>query len=912
MRKFLEKYLVGDTNKKYIKTLQKTVDKINLLEPDLEKLSDEQLKARTQEFKDRLEKGETLDDLMPEAFATVREAAKRTLDQRHYDVQLIGGLILHRGEIAEMRTGEGKTLTSTLAVYLNALLGRGVHVVTVNDYLAKRDAEWMGQIYYALGMVVGAIEHAQAFLYSEENTTEEEDENRDQGVEIEMSFLKPCERREAYYADITYGTNNEFGFDYLRDNMAPTADRMVQRDLYYAIVDEVDSILIDEARTPLIISAPDMESTDEYYQFAKMVKVLVKEKDYNVDEKRKAATLTQEGITKVEKSLGVENLYVQKSIKSIHHLENALRAEAIFKIDKDYVVREGEVLIVDEFTGRLMEGRRYSQGLHQAIEAKENVKIQRESRTLATITFQNYFRIYEKLAGMTGTAFTEAEEFRKIYGLETTVIPTNEPIIRDDKTDRIYRTEEAKYKAVVKEIKKMHAENKSVLVGTASIEKNELLDKLLVREGIPHQVLNAKNHEGEASIIAQAGKPGSVTIATNMAGRGVDIVLGGNPKNESNYQKVIKAGGLHVIGTERHESRRIDNQLRGRSGRQGDPGMSQFYVSMEDDLMRVFASDRMLKMMETLKLPEDVPIENKLVSRSLTEAQKRVETHNYDIRKHVVQYDDVLNKQREVIYAKRRELLLDADKNPEITRVRVLELVRNEIEDTVAAHTGTEDNRKWNLKEIYETMLTIFPLPEEKQLSKEQINELPAPSAEVESMLQESPRKLVDYLYGLAEEAYKEVEDQVEEMTKGKNSFRQVEKALLLRTIDNLWINHLDTMDSLRGSIGLRGYGQRDPLVEYKKEGFNVFQALLREIQKQVVYSIFKFRAEVHKEMSILEKTANMILSAPSKTQQAGGNIGQAVKEHGHSTGEHQFKKVGRNEPCPCNSGKKYKKCHGA
>ncbi len=912
MKKLLEKVFVGDVNKKYVKKLQPTIDKINGLEPDFIALSDEQLKGKTVEFKERLAKGETLDDLLPEAFATVREAAKRTLGQRHYDVQLVGGIVLHRGEVAEMRTGEGKTLTSTSPVYLNALTGKGVHLVTVNDYLAKRDAEWMGQIFAKLGMTVGAIGHAQAYIYSEDGATEADDEVRDQGVEIEEVYLKKCERKEAYNADVTYGTNNEFGFDYLRDNMAPTAERMVQRDLSYAIVDEVDSILIDEARTPLIISAPDAESTDEYYTFAKIAKTLIKDTDYNLDEKRRAASLTEAGIAKVEKSLGVENLYVQKSIKSIHHLENALRAESLFKKDKDYVVRNGEVLIVDEFTGRLMEGRRYSQGLHQAIEAKENVQIQRESKTLATITFQNYFRIYEKLGGMTGTAVTEAEEFRQIYGLETTVIPTNKPIQRDDKVDRVYKNEVGKYNAVVKEIKRLHEEKKPVLVGTASIEKNELLSGLLTKEGIPFEMLNAKNHEREASIISQAGKPGSVTIATNMAGRGVDIILGGAPKDELTEKEVLALGGLHVIGTERHESRRIDNQLRGRAGRQGDPGMSQFYVSMEDELMRIFASDRMRKMMETLKLPEDMPIENKMVSRSLTEAQKRVETNNYDIRKHVVQYDDVLNKQRTVIYAKRREILLDAQEKPEITRNRVLEMIRMELEDVVSAHTQDNDPSNWNLKEIYETVLTMYPLSAEQQLSIDKIKALPNPEkTESAIVLNEIAQKLVAYLYGIAEAIYVQVEKHLEETVGEEGAFRDVEKQLLLRTIDNLWVGHLETMDALRGSIGLRGYGQRDPLVEYKKEGFRIFNGLLKEIQKTVVYSIFKVRAQLQDQKSILEQAGGGILSAPAKTSAGGAVVGEASKEQNHDSGGHDFEKVGRNDACPCGSGKKYKKCHG-
>lgn len=911
MKKFLEKILVGDVNKKYLKKLEPIVEKINALEPDFEKLSADELKAKTAEFKDRLSKGETLDDILPEAFAAVREAAKRTLNQRHYDVQLLGGLVLHRGEIAEMRTGEGKTLTSTAPVYLNALTGKGVHVVTVNDYLAKRDAEWMGQIYSALGVTTGVIQsQLTSYIYSEEGADQEDDEVRDRGVEVEMTYLKQCKRAEAYAADITYGTNNEFGFDYLRDNMVQKPEQMVQRDLNYAIIDEVDSILIDEARTPLIISAPDTESTDKYYEFAKIVKTLQRDTDYNVDEKRRAATLTQGGIAKIEKALGIENLYVNESIKTVHHIEQALKAEALFKKDKDYVVREGEVVIVDEFTGRLMVGRRYSQGLHQAIEAKEGVEIQRESKTLATITFQNYFRLYEKLSGMTGTAVTEADEFEKIYGLPVTVVPTHKPIIRKDQTDRVYQSEAGKFRAVAKDVKEKHEKGQPVLVGTVSIEKNEQLSELLKREGIPHNLLNAKNHEKEAAIIAQAGKPGAVTIATNMAGRGVDIILGGNPAAEGDAEKVKESGGLYVIGTERHDSRRIDNQLRGRSGRQGDPGETRFFVSMEDDLMRIFGSDRMKNMMGKLGLPEDTPIENKIVSRSIEESQKRVETHNYDIRKHVVQYDDVLNKQREVIYAKRSELLVDAEEKPELTRERVLELVRQEIEDVVMFHTAAENQKDWNIKEVFETMATIFPFDKSKELTLEQIKDLPEPEIKPESPpqpLSGAPLKLAEYIYGFAAEAYEQVEKQVEETIGEEGVFRKIEKELLLRSIDNLWVTHLETMDSLRASIGLRGYGQRDPLVEYKRESFRLFNDLLKEIQKHVVYSIYKVRAQLQEQASLLQR-AGLRMSAPAKTQ-GNGKIGEATEKTLGKSDE--VEKVGRNEPCPCGSGKKYKKCHG-
>ena len=905
MRAFLERLFVGDLNKRYLKKLQPLVEKINVLEPSFQALSSEDLKATTAKLKERLAKGETLDDILPEAFAAVREASRRTLNQRHYDVQLLGGIVLHRGEIAEMRTGEGKTLTATAPVYLNALAGKGVHVVTVNDYLAKRDAEWMGQVYNALGLTVAAIQHQKSYIYNEAGD-KKEDEVRDRGVEVEMSFLKECSRREAYAADITYGTNNEFGFDYLRDNMVQAAEQLVQRDLNYAIVDEVDSILIDEARTPLIISAPDMESTDKYYQFAKIVKTLVKDTDYNVDEKRKAATLTAAGIEKIEKALGVDNIYVQESLSTIHHIEQALRAEALFKLDRDYVVRNGEVLIVDEFTGRLMEGRRYSQGLHQAIEAKENVTIQRESKTLATITFQNYFRLYEKLSGMTGTAFTEVSEFRKIYGLEVSVIPTNKPTQRVDKTDRIYKSEAGKFTSVVREIKERHAKGQPVLVGTVSIEKNELLASMLTREGVPHNLLNAKNHEKEAAIIAQAGKPGAVTIATNMAGRGVDIILGGNPATPEDAQKVRELGGLHVIGTERHESRRIDNQLRGRAGRQGDPGETQFYVSMEDDLMRIFGSGRMKSVMQRLGLPDDVAIENKIVSRSLEEAQKRVETHNFDQRKHVVEYDDVLNKQREVIYEKRRELVKDTSQNPDITKERMMENIRQEIEEVCKFHLPKENEDGWNLKEVYEVMATIFPLRDEEKVGAEQVRKLSAPEGLEEVT---SSGKLAAYLFDLAQKAYAEVEKQVVETVGDAKVFRHIEKQLMLRTVDSLWINHLETMDHLRASIGLRGYGQRDPLVEYKRESFRLFNQLLAEIRKQVVYNIFKVRAELKQAPAEIPQQ-KLSYSAPAKEAVEGQRTDEvgAVKE---TVDMSEFKDVGRNDPCPCGSGKKFKKCHG-
>jgi len=668
--------IFGDANEKYIKNLQPTIDKINSLEKELEVLSDEKLKNKTEELKERLKKGETLDDILPDAFALVREAAKRTLNQRHFNVQLIGGIVLHQGKIAEMKTGEGKTLVATLPLYLNALEGKGCHLVTVNDYLARRDTVWMGQIYHMLGLSVGCIVHDAAYIYDpeyqQENRKSEIPNQRDQerdlvgAFKVIESYLRPCSRKEAYLADITYGTNNEFGFDYLRDNMVYDLKEQVQRGFNFAIVDEVDSILIDEARTPLIISAPDTESSQWYQEFARIIPRLNPETDYEIDEKLRAATLTESGINKIEKILGMENIYEEKGIRYLHHLEQALRAHTLFKKDRDYIVKDGEVIIIDEFTGRLMPGRRWSGGLHQAIEAKEGVKVQPESLTLASITFQNYFRLYKKLAGMTGTAATSAEEFDKVYGLEVIIVPTNKPMIRVDLPDRIYKTEKGKFQAVVEEIKKRNEKGQPILVGTRSVEKNEYLGKLLEREGIPHQILNAKNHEKEGEIIAQAGKLGAVTIATNMAGRGVDIILGGNPQNPEETKKVIELGGLHVIGTERHEARRIDNQLRGRAGRQGDPGSSQFFVSLEDDLMRIFGGDRIKSLMETLKIPENEAIETSFISKAIEEAQSRIEGFNFDLRKHVLDYDDVMNKHREVIYKKRREFLETEDWKTEI------------------------------------------------------------------------------------------------------------------------------------------------------------------------------------------------------------------------------------------------------
>src|SRR3989344_1580407 len=712
----LLKVLFGDANEREVKRLQPLVDRINALEKQFEGLSLDALKTAAGEIRERLAKGEGMDDVLPDAFGLAREATKRTLKQRQYNVQLTGGLALHRGMIAEMRTGEGKTLTAVAPIVLNALTGKGVHLVTVNDYLARRDAVWMGQAYHALGLSVGCIQHESGFLYDPTFKREpEHDEERDAtgSFRVDMDYLRPCSRREAYAADITHGTNNEFGFDYLRDNMVGRVEEMVQRELHYAIVDEVDSILIDEARTPLIISGPAAEPAELYYRFADLVPRLNENEDYKVDEKHRAATLTESGITKMEGWLNVENLYTTTGMRMVHHLEQALRAHALYKKDRDYVVKDGEVIIVDEFTGRLMIGRRYSEGLHQAIEAKERVNIQRESITLATITFQNYFRLYEKLAGMTGTAATEAEEFHKIYKLEVLTIPTNKTAQRSDLPDRVYKTEIGKFRAVVDEIKVRHAKGQPMLVGTVSIEKNELLSSFLHEAGVPHEVLNAKNHEREGAIIAQAGRKGAVTIATNMAGRGVDIILGGNPPDQKEADDVRAVGGLHVIGTERHESRRIDNQLRGRAARQGDQGSTQFFISTEDDLMRIFGSDRMKKMMDALKVPDDMPIEHKILSKSIESAQHRVEGHNFDIRKPLLEYDDVLNKHRSVVYRKRRDVL-ELSKRPTVEgerplKAKVLEAIEGEAEQLVMFHTGAEEPTAWDLDALTNAVKTMLP-----------------------------------------------------------------------------------------------------------------------------------------------------------------------------------------------------------
>ncbi|HYC79640.1 MAG TPA: preprotein translocase subunit SecA [Candidatus Binatia bacterium] len=852
--------LFSDSNQRVVSKLQARVEEVNALEKEFEQKTQEDLQALTATWKKELaaldldKTKEYLDKILPQAFAAVRESAKRTIGQRHYDVQLLGGMVLHGGAIAEMRTGEGKTLVATLPLYLNALTGRGAHLVTVNDYLARWQASWMGQIYHYLGLSVASIQHEQAFLYDPTYAPEEDEvkalESQVQGLVLDVKHMRPINRRQAYQADITYGTNNEYGFDYLRDNMVVTTQQMAQRPegLHFAIVDEVDSILIDEARTPLIISAPDTDPTDKYYEFAKVVNKLDAETDFNVDEKKRVATLTEDGIAKLEQLLNIKNIYDKDGINTVHHIEQALRAKTLFKKDTHYVVRSGEIVIVDEFTGRLMFGRRYSEGLHQAIEAKEGVKIQQESKTLATITFQNYFRLYHKLAGMTGTAETEAEEFHKIYKLEVVQIPTNKPNIRKDLPDQVYKTTEGKYRAVAEQVKELHKTGRPVLLGTISIEKNEILSQLLKQVGVPHELLNAKNHEREAQIIAQAGRLGAVTLATNIAGRGVDILLGGNPVDAEEQAKVKELGGLAVVGTERHESRRIDNQLRGRAGRQGDPGSSQFFLSLEDDLMRLFGGDRVQNLMTKMGIGDDQPIEAGIISRTIESAQRKIEGLNFDTRKHVLEYDDVMNKQRSVIYKKRRELLDKKEMSEEI-----LGIIEKEITEFVNFHFGQEEV---DYKEIYQNAAALMPLKEEE---KTEISD---------------PIAMINHLVEIAEREYKGKKERVTPEVMG-----QIERLVYLRSIDTLWQEHLDTMEHLRDSVRLRGYGQRDPLLEFKNEGFQLFERLLAEIDKQVAFTIFK--------VDVMQQPAAPVIPV----QTADGN------------------EPGRNDPCPCGSGKKYKKC---
>jgi preprotein translocase subunit SecA len=892
--------IFGSKNEREITRMRPVVAEIGAKEPAMARLSDQDLGARTEEFKKRLDDGATLDELLPDAFAVCREMSKRTLAMRHFDVQLIGGMILHEGKIAEMKTGEGKTLVATLALYLNALEGKGAHLITVNDYLAKRDAQWMAPLYHHLGLSVGVIQHEASFLF--DPTYEAEDKR--------LQHLRPCTRQEAYRADITYGTNNEFGFDYLRDNMVGELAQCVQREQNFAIVDEVDSILIDEARTPLIISGPTEDSTDLYYRIDRIIPSLKRETDYTIEEKTKTAALTEEGNEKVERALGVTNLYDLANMNLVHHVVQALRAHALYHLDVDYVVKDGEVLIVDEFTGRLMPGRRWSDGLHQAVEAKEGVKIANENQTLASITFQNLFRMYAKLAGMTGTADTEAGEFAKIYNLDVVVAPTNRPNVRKDFPDVVFRTEKEKFTAIVEEITDCHKRGQPVLVGTISIEKSERLAGYLVRHGVKHNVLNAKHHEMEAEIIAQAGSKAAVTIATNMAGRGTDILLGGNPdflfkkalyaepempperqsarlaqitvECEAEKKQVVACGGLHILGTERHESRRIDNQLRGRGGRQGDPGSSRFYLSLEDDLLRIFGSERISKIMLKLGMEEGVPIEAGMVTRAIENAQKKVEAHHFEIRKQLLDYDDVMNKQRTVVYERRR-MILSGENLSEDIKADAEDILDGLLDVYCPKDTYQEE---WDLKGLADACYAQFSI------------DLKDGTIDTKGIGFEALRaELVRKIHAAYEAKEKEL---------GPDLLRYLEKMVMLRTIDTLWKDHLLAMDSLREGIGLRGYGQKDPLIEYKREGFDMFAAMMDRFKQDVLEHLFRVQVvQGEQPPPAMERPRRPPTLALNRGEQAAeGNADKTIRRSGD--------KVGRNAPCPCGSGKKYKKCHGA
>jgi preprotein translocase subunit SecA len=921
MLEALLRTIFGTKHERDVRRMMPTVQAITAQEPALKALDDAALRAKTDELRARLA-GSSVDELLPEAFAVCREAARRTLGMRHFDVQHIGGMVLHSGKIAEMATGEGKTLVATLPAYLNALTGRGVHIVTVNDYLAKRDAQWMGPVYHALGLSVGVIQHEASFRYDPSYTT----------PDIRLTALRPCTRREAYQADITYGTNNEFGFDYLRDNMRFTQEELVQRELHFAIVDEVDSILIDEARTPLIISGPSDESTELYFKIDRIIPKLkraativegklseieeTKSGDFIVDEKSKAVALTEEGIASCERLLTVENLYDPKNIDVLHHIQQGLRAHALYRRDVDYVVKEGQVIIVDEFTGRMMPGRRWSDGLHQAVEAKEGVRIERENQTLATITFQNYFRMYDKLAGMTGTAETEAEEFAKIYKLDVVVVPTNRRLIRHNQPDVVYKTEREKFNAVVEDIARSHEAGQPVLVGTVSIEKSEQVSKLLKKRGVKHEVLNAKYHEREAEIVAQAGRLGGVTIATNMAGRGTDILLGGNPDflgkeilrrkgldpvtapvdaretamaearriTEPEHEKVVELGGLHIVGTERHESRRIDNQLRGRSGRQGDPGSSRFYLSLEDDLLRIFGSQRIQRIMDRLGMEEGEPIEHKLVTRAIATAQKRVENHNFEIRKHLLEYDDVMNKQREIVYGMRRQIL-DGESQAET----IGEWIENLVGITLDAYApGSSHPEDWDLAGLNEALHRQFDL----RLATARYDDVVSRSG------------LEELVGGGVRERYAEREREL-----GLDLLRALERHEMLIVIDQQWKDHLLSIDHLKEGIGLRGYGQRDPLTEYKREAFELFQDMAGRVKAAVVERLFKVQIvrDAPIEMPTMTAWADTQESRGALPGDTGRSAPAAPARPAPRTASGE--KVGRNDPCPCGSGKKYKKC---
>ena len=878
--------MLGGSDEKVVAKMRPDVDSINRLEPEFERLSDGRLMDRTGDFQRSLVAGADIEDILPEAFAAVRESAKRTLGQRHYDVQIVGGIVLHQGKIAEMKTGEGKTLVATLPAYLNSLTGEGVHVVTVNDYLARRDAHWMGAVYAKLGVTVGALQNQSALIYDPEFT------DGDRGFE----HMRPASRQQAYSADVTYGTNNEFGFDYLRDNMVTDLSMRVQRDLAYAIVDEVDNILIDEARTPLIISGPADMSARDYVRYAKVAPSLQAEKDFTVDEKHRSVALTQDGISKLEKQLNVKNLYGTENFGTVHHIENALKAQIIFQRDREYVVQDGGVVIVDEFTGRLMQGRRYSDGLHQAIEAKESVRIQPESITYATITLQNYFRIYRKLSGMTGTAATEAEEFDKIYKLDVVSIPTNMPMVRGDSDDFVFRDQRTKYRAVVNEIEGRYNAGQPVLVGTTDIDKSEVLSDLLKRKGIPHEVLNAKQHEREALIVAQAGKPGAVTVATNMAGRGTDIVLGGNPELDedsavdwdASHQRVLESGGLYIVGTERHEARRIDNQLRGRAGRQGDPGSTQFYIALDDDLMRRFGGDRIRSIMDWAGMEDDVPIENGMINKSIENAQVKVESYHFDMRKHLVEYDDVVNTHRDVIYSERNKVLSGAD-----LKSNIQEMLGEQLSEIVHATLGDGRPANWDVDGFLAEVGTILPPPEDLM--------------DYDRLTRMGLDRIEDILLTHAESLYGQMEEAI-----GRETMAEIECRLMLQAIDVNWVQHLTTMENLRQGIGLYAYGQRDPLVMYKKQGMEQFQNLQGKIQSDIAHMAFRI------QLTFNQPTNGRAQSVPPRGKSAARQPSRetAVSRVGNAGRRQDVpaiagRKVGRNQPCPCGSGKKYKRCHG-
>ncbi|MBI4080701.1 MAG: preprotein translocase subunit SecA [Candidatus Levybacteria bacterium] len=897
-----------NSNDADINRLQPIIVEINALEGKVKKFKDADFAKKTAEFRERVKNGESLQLLLPEAFALVREAARRTTGLRHFDVQLMAATVLSEGNIAEQKTGEGKTLSAVPALYLNSLTGRSVHLVTVNDYLARRDAGWMGPIFHLLGISVSSMINDKSFIFDPEYV----DKN---ATDYRIQHLKQISRSEAYKQDVVYGINSEFGFDYLRDNMAQDLEHTVQRDFYYAIVDEVDSVLIDEARTPHIISAPDEEPSSRYYEYAQLVDKLSPDVDYKIDEKLRTAHLTDHGIGKIEKLFGVSNIY-EKDFDTVYHLEAALKARTLFRKEKDYIVKDNQVILVDEFTGRLMEGRRLSEGIHQAIEAKENVPIQRESKTLATVSLQNYFRMYEKLAGMTGTAVTEAEEFKKIYKLDVVVIPTHNPIVRKDFPDAVYKTIRAKYSAVAKEIEEAHKKGQPVLVGTTSIEKNEIISQLLTRKGIKHEVLNAKNHVREAQIIAKAGEKDAVTVATNMAGRGVDIILGGEQpklvdgqpdKDSSAYKKwqkahdtVIEQGGLYVIGTERHESRRIDNQLRGRSGRQGDPGASRFFVALDDDIMRLFGGDKIAGIMTRFNMPEDVPLEHSLVSKAIENAQVKVEGFNFDIRKHLVEYDDVLNKQREIIYGMRRKLLESSDGKEQSLRTDILERIEKVIAAIVISVSGNvvHDDAISENERMIQEFVTIIPFDEASQ--KQLVGQLEQ---------QHSFEEKTEFLVSLAKDLYRKRAEQF-----GEPLATRIERFVTLSVIDNLWMDHLDAIDNLRQGIGLRGYAQKDPLVEYKNEGFRMFEQLIFGIDDEIVHRIYKIHVEHQANVPGQESPASQphvhihtnALASEVSTSATPAKSEKVIAKT--ESGEH--KKLGRNDPCPCGSGKKWKKCH--